>query len=132
MTRLVDSCGHVVRCDYKADNPDEQTLKHTNTWREHASLVRHQTLPLIFVIQKKAFSNITVSHFGVTAALFSFPAANDKGVASSLDTGCPQRQNRSGLAHSQASPYFAQDTRKSSSALISKLLIKVLQYSLSS
>jgi len=54
---------------------------------------RHTQSPLTFVIQKKAFNNITVSLVRV-AALFTFPVVNDKGVASSLNAGCPEHQNQ--------------------------------------
>jgi hypothetical protein len=91
----------------KTSNLTQITLmnkhRNTHTYTEHGSSVDHQTIPLIFVIQKKAFSDITVSHLELTVALFSFPVANDKGVATTLDTGCPQQ--RHGMGSQDHSPF---------------------------
>jgi hypothetical protein len=49
----------------------------------------------MFFIQRKAFNYITVSYHRV-ATLLAFPVLNDKGVASTVHTGCPENTNQGG------------------------------------
>ena len=92
-----------------------KTNTNTNTiW----NLFFHQMLFPVFFVQRKAFSYITVSYFR-EATLFAFPVLNDKGVASSVHTGCPENPNQVGRklhwTHSDSLLTSAPNPRKWSS-----------------
>jgi len=79
------------------------------------NLFVHQKLYPMSFIQRKAFNYITVSYFR-EATSFAFPVLNDKGVACSFHTGCPENPNQVGrilrLTHSYPLLTSAQNPRK--------------------
>jgi len=89
----------------------------TNTHRVNrtCNLFVHQMLYPKFFKQRKAFNYITVSYFR-EVTLSAFPVLNDKGVASSVHTGCPENPNQRGrilrLTNSDLLLTSAQNPRK--------------------